>query len=87
MYLDYIESECSNLFKNYKYEYYNISHNNVVDLNDDGNIDGFHGGEVVYLKMLIHILENDSKLNKYSNLIQLNKDLKSPVNPYLVYPY
>jgi hypothetical protein len=32
-------------------------------------------------------LENDSKLNKYSNLIQLNKDLKSPVNPYLVYPY
>lgn len=86
-YMSNIEPECNKLFNKYNYEFYNYSNPSIIGANDSNNIDGMHGGEVTYLKMLLNILDSDSKLNGFTNVNQLKKDLESPINRYVVYPY
>ena len=54
---------------------------------DKETIDGFHGGEVTYLKILIDMLNQDSKLKNVTNTHKLNQDLTKAKNRFIIYDY
>lgn len=74
------------IFGKYQYEIYDFSNVSTVGSGDLETIDGFHGSDVTYQKILIEMLRNNSKLNKVADLTQLINDLNHAKNRYLVYP-
>ncbi|UPQ79286.1 hypothetical protein M0M57_00250 [Flavobacterium azooxidireducens] len=84
-YIEDIFTTSNMIFKKYDFELWDMSNLSKYGSNDKETLDGFHGGEVTYLKMLIHMLENDSKLNNYSSIEQLKLDLTNKKNNYQVY--
>ena len=69
----------------YNSELYDLSHLSSYNSNDSEIIDGFHGGEVTYIRMLIKILESNSVLKNVTNIEKLKLDLKNKRNNYQVY--
>ena len=57
------------------------------DSGDNETLDGFHGGEVSYLKMLVFLVENNSILKDHVNLLKLKEELKNRTSDYIVYKY
>ncbi len=84
-YMNLIYSSSKHLFDRYGAEFYDFSHLETINSDDGETIDGFHGGEVAYLKIMIKMLESDSELNKVSDLIKLKLDLKSSKNRLEIY--
>jgi len=78
---------CSPIFEKYNFEFYNFSNMALVDSDDTEAIDGFHGGELTYLRLLIKILESNSVLNNVSSVEQLKDDLYNRIDQYTVYGY
>lgn len=74
------------IFQKYGFEVYDYSSINSFESNDSEMIDGMHGSEVTYLRLLIDILEKKSRLNECANVRQLRSNLCSLVNRYTVYP-
>lgn len=85
-YLDSIYCKCIDLFKKYQFELWDLSNLSKYNSNDNETIDGFHGSEVAYLKMLIYMIENGSKLKQVTNIKKLKNDLNNRQNNYIVYP-
>ena len=85
-YMDSIYYKSNKIFEQYNFELWDMSNLNKYDSNDNETLDGFHGSEVSYLKMLIYLIENGSKLNDYTNLQKLKIDLSNKGNAYSVYP-
>jgi hypothetical protein len=86
-YKDKLYESCSPLFKKYSFELYDYSNLKSVKSNDNEVIDGFHGSENIYAKILLDMLNSGSRLNEVSNIKKLTIDLKNPINRYLVYKY
>ena len=86
-YKDGIYEKCSPLFRKYSFELYDYSNLKTVNSNDSEVIDGFHGSEITYAKMLLHMLNSGSRLKEVSNSVKLESDLKNPINRYTVYKY
>lgn len=84
-YIQTIYPAISPLFARYGFELYDFTSIASVGSNDTETIDGFHGGEVTYQKILIKMLESNSVLNKVTSLERLRNDLKHPLNRYAVY--
>lgn len=84
-YMDAIYKNSLPLFKKYNSELYDLSHLSSYNSNDSEIIDGFHGGEVTYIRMLIKILESNSVLKNVTNIEKLKLDLKNKRNNYQVY--
>ena len=84
-YMDSIYAQSKNLFSDYNYELYDFSKLVTINSNDSETIDGFHGGEVTYLKLLIKMLESDSELNRVSSIEKLIQDLNNHNNSHEVY--
>jgi hypothetical protein len=59
----------------------------LVNADDHETIDGFHGGEGVYQKIMINMLNQGSVLNQVSNVKRLQTDLLKKKNNYVVYGY
>ncbi len=53
--------------------------------NDGETIDGFHGSQGAYLKMLIYMLDNGSKLNHYTDIEKPKNDLNNRQSNYAIY--
>ncbi len=53
------------------FEFYDFTDPVTLDANDDYFIDGFHGSDVLYLRMLIQMVEQGSCLGEYANLDDL----------------
>jgi len=75
------------IFGRYDFEIYTYATVSACGSNDLETTDGFHGGEITYLRIIIDMLKNKSLLNKISNLEKREKDLSVAVNNYVVYPY
>tara|TARA_R100000005_G_C4996093_1_gene202950 strand:+ start:1306 stop:2427 length:1122 start_codon:yes stop_codon:yes gene_type:complete len=75
------------LFNDYGYEFYNFPHVGIIDSSDAEVIDGFHGGEVSYGKMLVSMLESGSALKNVILVDSLKYYLKNPVNRYTLFQY
>ena len=71
----------------YGFECWDMTNLSVFGSSDSETLDGFHAGEVSYLKLLIHLCEKGSRLNDMVNIDQLKKDLAARKNNYLVYDY
>ena len=86
-YMDSLGKEIAKICKAKKIEFYDFSSLEQLQSGDDEFIDGFHGGEVSYSKMLIHMIENRSKLESVVDLSILRIDLNKAKNRYIVYDY
>jgi len=86
-YINNIYSTIHPTFAKYRYEVYDFTHLSSINANDNEMLDGFHGGESVYLKMLINIAEADTSLHDIVNLTKLKLDLKNVKNNFTIYNY
>jgi hypothetical protein len=59
------------------FEYYDLSDFATVQAPDDEAIDGFHGSERTYLRIVIQMLEQGSRLNEVAELARLREVLRS----------
>lgn len=84
-YLQKIYDKTKPIFDKYEYEIYNFSTVSSCDSSDKETIDGFHGGELTYQRILIKMLNSGSILNKVTNINRLKKDLLKSKNNYLIY--
>jgi hypothetical protein len=75
------------IFEKYHFEFYNYTTIADCHSSDLETIDGFHGGEVTYLKILIDILNKNSKLCNVADINKLDSDLKDLINRYQIYTY
>lgn len=85
-YMKQIYPSLKPIFDSYGFELWDMSSLNTYHSNDKETIDGFHGGSVSYLRMMIYMIENYSILKEISNISQLKKDLENRINDLLVYP-
>ena len=85
-YLDSIYNKSKEIFKTHGFELWDMSNLTIYNSNDNETIDGFHGSEVAYLKMLIYMIESGSKLTEITDIVKLKNDLKNRPNSYSVYP-
>ena len=85
-YLEDIHSRSSEIFKQYSFELWDMSNLTKYNSNDNEVLDGFHGSEVTYLKMLIYMIEKGSILKEFTELNTLQNDLKNKTSAYSVYP-
>ena len=74
------------LFKDSDAEYYDFSSMKLFGSSDKEAIDGFHAGEVAYLKILKAMVNNGSRLSAYCDLKRIETDLNATLNSYEVYP-
>jgi hypothetical protein len=86
-YLNEIYNKIKPYFDKYNYEVYDFSNVSSCKSNDNETIDGFHGGELSYQKLLISILNSGSILNQVTNAQRLKIDLENKKNNYLIYDY
>lgn len=73
------------IFDKNEFEFWDLSDLSTFGSSDKEVIDGHHGGEATYLKMLVYMLENGSKLSKHADAEQLKADLKKSRDAYIVY--
>lgn len=85
-YMKQIYPSLKPIFDSYGFELWDMSQLSTYHSNDRETIDGFHGGSVSYLRMMIYMIENYSILKEISNISQLKKDLENRINDLLVYP-
>jgi hypothetical protein len=85
-YMEQIYPLLKPIFETYDFELWDMSHFSTYSADDKEAIDGFHGGEVAYLRMMIYMIENNSILKDVTDIFQLKKDLDNRINTLLVYP-
>jgi hypothetical protein len=86
-YMDGIYNVINPIFKKYDFELYNFTKLSTIHSDDSEMLDGMHGGERVYLKMLLNILNSNSVLTKVCDQKKLQGDLMHAENRYIVYGY
>jgi len=84
-YLNDLSKKLTPIFNEYGFEFYNYPSVKYCNSTDNENIDGFHGGEVVYCNILIDMLKNNSIINEVTNIEKLENDKKNKKNRYIVY--
>jgi hypothetical protein len=84
-YIQRIPEKCNSIAKKNGFECFDFTSSTTIHSGDNEFIDGFHGSEKAYVKMLIKMLEAESILNKKTKIDRLNKDLKNSISDYQVY--
>ena len=59
------------IFENFGYEFYDYTDASFLGCTDDFYLDGFHGSDVVFLRMFIDMIEHGSRLGRYCALDDL----------------
>lgn len=83
-YMDSIQSNLIDLFRSREYSLYDFTNPTQIQSNDDEFIDGFHGGEKTYARILLEMLKTNEKLSEYVNSDRLRRDIDS-ANPLILY--
>jgi hypothetical protein len=84
-YLKEIYPGIAPVFKKYGFEVYDFSTVASCESDDGETIDGFHGGEITYLKMLVKMLESGSQLSQVARLEKLRQDILHKQNNLIAY--
>lgn len=84
-YLMEITPACEKMFNIYGYEYYDFLDVRDLGVTDDFFVDGFHGSEVVYGKMMLKMLSENSLIEKYSDVNKIENILESTYNGLVFY--
>lgn len=85
-YIDKLPGQLGPLFKQYQYPLFNFTDISSVGSSDAEAIDGFHGGDVTYLRLLIKMIQGDKTLQRYADVRMLDGLLKNKVNNFIVKP-
>lgn len=85
IHLNLLPKVLTQIFDKYDYEFYNYNNLHLSGSSDSEAIDGFHGSEKTYLRIIIDMLKNGSVLNKHCNLLELESVLKRSNNNFMVY--
>lgn len=73
------------IFNKYQYECYDFTRVKSCNSNDNEMLDGFHGGDRIYHKMMIAMLDSGSVLNEVANVERLRTDLKNRGDYCVIY--
>lgn len=84
-YQESIYLNSKDIFNKYQFELYDFTVLASCDANDEEMIDGTHAGELTYAKMLIKMLESNSRLNEVSNIEKLRNEVSKAINSFTVY--
>lgn len=84
-YIKKLDNELSPLFSNYGFKFYDFSDINSAGSSDKEAIDGFHGSEKTYVRMLILMLEKNAELREAADKNYLKKMLDKSDNNYYVF--
>jgi len=84
-YLNELSYKIKPLFDKYGFELYNFPTVSSCGSSDSETIDGFHGGEVTYQRILLRMLESGSTLNEVADINRIKKDLLNRKNNYQIY--
>lgn len=67
-YLLEIAPACKEIFDKFDYEFYDFMDGASLEMTDDCFVDGFHGSEIVYGRIIEKMAEKDSALAPYADL-------------------
>ncbi len=84
-YINDIYLKVKPMFDRYGYEIYDFSTVSSVGSSDTETLDGFHGSELTYQRLLIKILESGSILNRVTDVNRLKLDLSKRNNTFFIY--
>tara|TARA_R110001592_G_scaffold362081_1_gene674851 strand:- start:460 stop:1581 length:1122 start_codon:yes stop_codon:yes gene_type:complete len=82
-----LPDQLQEIFKTFNYEFYSFPNVGLFGSSDAEVIDGFHGGELSYGKMLMSMLESGSRLKEVISIDELKYHIENPVNRYTLYQY
>jgi hypothetical protein len=85
-YLNELYGKLKPIFDSYSYEIYDFTDVSSCKSSDNEMIDGIHGGDLTYQKILLTMLDYGSTLRQITNVQRLENDLVKRVNNYIVYP-
>lgn len=77
--------ELHNYLDKNKIKYYDFTNPATFGSNDCESIDGFHGGDVAYARILLKIADKDETLNKYINRNYLEESIKKNKNHAVIF--
>jgi hypothetical protein len=78
-----IYNQTKPIFDKYNFEVYDFSDLNKVNASNCEVIDGFHGSEKAYLRMVIYMADNGTILKNFADLNYLNKKLTNSKGCFL----
>jgi len=84
-YINKILPEVRKRIKSSNFEIWDINRLSNYNMNNDEFIDGVHGLEVSALKILLLVLNQNSKLNDFASIEKLNSDLIGRKNNFFIY--
>lgn len=85
-YLKYIEPAIAELASTYQFEFYVYNSVSACGSNDRECIDGRHGSETTYARILLDMLERHSVLNEVCSRNELQDKINKSQNRYQIYP-
>ena len=81
-YINKIYPALNRKFSKYNYQIYDFSDVHACNSNDNEVIDGFHGSEVSYAKLLCKIASQNKIINNFVDTEKIKKLLKSKKNDF-----
>jgi hypothetical protein len=84
-YIGKIYHEVEPIFLKYQYEFYDLTNPDSLNSLDSEFVDGFHGGEFTYGKIIDKMVKNKSSIKKFVNILSLEEDLQNKKNRFIVY--
>lgn len=85
-YIRKLEPALRSRFESRGFEFYDFSDFAMIGSPDSDAIDGYHGSERTYLRLLIAMLERGSRLNAVANLPELRAALDSSTRHTSIFP-
>lgn len=72
-YMEALPLAAEKLFDTFEFEFYDYSDITMLECDDTYFVDGFHGGDVAYLRMFKDMVNQGSRLSKYCNVKDMEK--------------
>ncbi len=82
-YLDEIVPSCIELFDEYGFEFYDYMDGQKLSLTDDYFLDGFHGSDIVYGRVLTDMAKNNSSIKEYIDSDHINELINNAYSEYV----
>lgn len=83
-YIDEMNPACMEIFNDYGFEYFNYIDGESLDSTDEFFIDGFHGSEIVYAKILKDMASHNSIIAKYVDVDRIDESLNNAYSSYVI---
>ncbi len=85
-YIEKLPKELFPIFQSYNYPFFDFTNISSVGSSDKEAIDGFHGSDVTYLRILINMAEREKTLSQYVDQKSLKELLKNRESDFIVRP-